>query len=592
MRRPQRSVGAKPKNFKKSLKQLVVYLKPFYIPIIIAISFAIITTIVSVINPSIVKNIINLLSDNLESGNIPVERILKLGIILLVVYILSALLDYAVGFIMTTVTNKISKNLRRDISRKINYLPLSYLDKTTHGDMLSRITNDVDLIAQTFNNSILNLVTSTLQLTGAVIMMFVSSYILAFCAIGSSFIGFVLVIIIMRTSQKHFIAQQRSLGELNGHIEEIYGGHIIVKAYNAENQAIDKFTKINKSLYNSAWKAQFISGTMMPIMNFVGNLGYVVVCVVGGVLTVNGTIDFGTIAQFMLYISLFSNPLNRLAQVATQLQSTLAASERVFEVLDAPELVSEKDKTLKIENCKGNVEFKHVKFGYDKDRVIIHDFSAKVKAGQKVAIVGPTGAGKTTLVNLLMRFYEVDDGEILIDGVSTKDITRENLHDLFSMVLQDTWIYNASVKDNVVYSKENVSDEEIKNACKAVGLHHFIKTLPKGYDTILDENTSISAGQKQLLTIARAMIQNSPMLILDEATSSVDTRLEMAIQKAMDKLTKNRTSFVIAHRLSTIKNADLILVMKDGDVIESGTHQELLNKGGFYSELYNSQFED
>lgn len=590
MHGPMRMGFGKPKNFKTAWKNIFKQTKQFTFPIIIAIVFALCCTVITIVGPSFLEDITNELRYNLL--NINISYITKISAILLTLYALSAILQYLSSFIMATVTRKLAKNMRRDISRKINVLPLSYIDSTSHGDLLSRMTNDVDTIAQSMDQSIITIITSTLLLTCSLIIMFIKSWILALCAVGASIIGFTLVSLIMKFSQKQFLKQQISLGEINGHIEEIYSGHAVVKANNAEKQCAVKFNKINNDLYQSAWKSQFLSGLMMPIMTFIGNLGFVIVCVVGGALVVNGTLELGAISAFLLYIRYFTQPLTSLAQVATQMQSAAAASERVFEFLDQKELESEPDKLTEIKDFKGNVEFDHVKFGYTKDKVIIKDFSAKIKAGQKVAIVGPTGAGKTTLVNLLMRFYETDSGSIKIDGVDTKDLTRDAVHNLFSMVLQDTWIYNASVKDNIKYSKTDVSDEDVKKAAKAVGLHHFIKTLPQGYDTILDDNTAISAGQKQLLTIARAMVQNSPMLILDEATSSVDTRLEILIQKAMDTLTENRTSFVIAHRLSTIKNADLILVMKDGDIVEQGNHQELLAKNGFYAELYNSQFEE
>lgn len=585
------AMAGKAKNFKKAWGQLIKYIRPFYKPIIIAMIFAVVSTVLTLIGPLFVEDITNELSNGVYNS-INLNKIIKYTAIVGCLILLGSVLNYIVGYIMATVTRLLSKNLRKDISRKINVVPLAYLDKTTHGDLLSRTTNDVDTISMSLDHSIITIITSSLSLIGSLVVMFIKSWIMALAAIGSSFVGLILVTIIVKKSQKHFIKQQYALGDMNGHIEEVYSGHNIVKAYNAEKEVTLAFNDINSTLYKSAWKSQFLSGSMMPIMGFVGNLGFVVVCVVGAALTLNGSIEIGTISAFMLYIKYFTNPLTQIAQVTTNIQSAAAASERVFTVLNEEELPNEAHKTKKLENCKGNVEFKNVKFGYSKNKTIIKDFSASVKAGQKVAIVGPTGAGKTTLVNLIMRFYEIDSGEILIDGVNIQDLTRDNIHNLFSMVLQDTWIYSGTIKDNVVYSKENVSDEQIKEACKAVGLHHFIKTLPQGYDTILDENTTISAGQKQLLTIARAMIQNCPMLILDEATSSVDTRLEILIQKAMDKLTKNRTSFVIAHRLSTIKNADLILVMKDGDVIESGNHESLLSQNGFYAELYNSQFEE
>jgi len=583
-------MGGKAKNFKKAWGNILKYSKAYLFPIILSIIFAIVCVTITLIGPGYIEDITNELRYNLFDINL--DFISKICIVLISLYVLSFVLHYLSNFIMATVTRKMAKNLRRDISRKINVLPLSFIDKKSHGDLLSRMTNDVDTVAQSLDQSIITVITSVIMLVASLVIMFVKSWILALSAVASSLLGFVLVAIIMKFSQKHFIAHQRSLGDINGHVEEIYAGHAVVKASNAEKEAATEFERINKSLYQSAWKSQFLAGLMMPIMNFIGNLGYVIVCVVGGALVIDGKIELGVISAFLLYIGYFTRPLTQLAQVATQLQSAAAAGERIFEFLDEKELEAEPGKLQSIENLKGDVEFDHVKFGYDKDKVIIKDFSAKVKAGQKVAIVGPTGAGKTTLVNLLMRFYEVDSGAIKIDQIDTKDISRDAIHNMFSMVLQDTWIYNATIKENIIYSKTGVSDEDVKLAAKAVGLHHFIKTLPNGYDTILDDNTSISAGQKQLLTIARAMIQNSPMLILDEATSSVDTRLELVIQKAMDKLTENRTSFVIAHRLSTIKNADLILVMREGDVVESGTHEELLSQNGFYSQLYNSQFEE
>ena len=458
--------------------------------------------------------------------------------------------------------------------------------------MLSRVTNDVDTIGQSLNNSIGSFVSSVTLFLGALIMMFVTNWLMALSAIAASLIGFVLMTVIMSRSHKYFFAQQKELGAIDGHIEEMYSGHLVVKAYNGEEAAEKTFDDINHRLYESAWKSQFFSGLMMPIMNFVGNFGYVVVCVLGAVLAANGSISFGVIVSFMVYIRLFTQPLSQLAQVFTSLQSTMAASERVFEFLDEKEMEDESGKTKKLENARGDVEFRHVKFGYLPEKTIIHDFSAKASAGEKIAIVGPTGAGKTTIVNLLMRFYEVNGGEILIDGVPIRELTRENVHDLFCMVLQDTWIFEGTLRENLVYSKEGVTDQELDRVCRAVGLEHYIKTLPEKYDTVLNEQASLSAGQRQLVTIARAMIENAPLLILDEATSSVDTKTELLVQKAMDTLTEGRTSFVIAHRLSTIKNADLILVLKDGDIIESGNHDELLAKNGFYAELYNSQFEN
>lgn len=597
-------IAQKPKNFKKSFGKLVVYNKKHIWGIVFAILCAVVATVLTIIGPGQLQKLTDLITESLPNFNqntnlwenlngvINLQAVLQIIIFLIVVYVLSAAFNYIQGFVMSTVTQKVSKRMRKDISSKINRLPLKYMDSTSYGDVLSRVTNDVDTIAQTLNNSITTLVSSVTLLIGTVIMMFITNWLMALTAIIASVIGFVLVMVIMMFSQKHFTAQQKELGKINGHIEEIYAGHDIVNVYNAKRETKKKFNEINGRLYTSAWKSQFLSGLMMPIMSFTGDLGYVAVCVVGAVLTMNGTISFGVIVAFMLYVRLFMQPLTQLAQAFNSLQSTAAASERVFEFLDEKEMADESTKTTTLTNITGNVTFDHVKFGYSPDKPIIRDFSAKIKAGQKVAIVGPTGAGKTTMVNLLMRFYEVDSGQILIDDVPIQSLTRENIHDLFSMVLQDTWLFEGTVRENIIYSKENVSDEMVIDACKACGIDHFIKSLPHGYDSVLDDNTSISAGQRQLMTIARAMVQNSPMLILDEATSSVDTRTEVLIQKAMDQLTKGRTSFVIAHRLSTIKNADLILVMNNGDIIEQGSHDELLAQKGFYADLYNSQFEN
>ena len=516
---------------------------------------------------------------------------MEIAVLLAALYGLGWLFSLIQGMVMATVTQKVSKSLRTEISQKINRLPLKYFDGTSTGNILSRVTNDVDTIGQTLNQSVGTLVTASAMFAGSLIMMFYTNWIMAVSAILAAFSGFGFMMLIITRSQKYFKRQQQELGTLNGHIEETYSGHNVVKAYNGEKAAKNEFHAMNQRLYHSAWKSQFMSGLMQPLMAFVGNLGYVVVCVVGAVLTLNGTISFSVIVAFMLYVRLFTQPLSQLAQAATSLQSAAAASERVFEFLGEEELADERGKSAHLAEVDGNVDFEHIRFGYNENKTIIHDFSASVKAGQKIAIVGPTGAGKTTMVNLLMRFYEAQDGEIRIDGVPIQELTRENVHNLFCMVLQDTWLFEGTIRENIVYSKEGVTEKQMVAACKAVGLHHFIKTLPKGYDTVLNDNASLSAGQRQLVTIARAMIENAPMLILDEATSSVDTRTEILIQNAMDKLMVGRTSFVIAHRLSTIKNADLILVMKDGDIVESGNHSELLKKGGFYAELYNSQFE-
>lgn len=585
--------GEKPKNFKKPMGKLIAYCKPYLPAIIFAIVLAVAGTIFTIIGPNKLSEITDLIMEGMP-GEIDITAIGKIGLLLAILYGLSFIFNYIQAFIMATITQRVSKRLRTDISNKIDRLPLKYFDSTTHGDVLSRVTNDVDMIGQSLNQSIGSLVSAGVMFFGSLIMMFYINVTMALSAIAATFVGFVFMTFIISKSRKYFIRQQQDLGRINGHIEEIYSGHSVMKVYNGEKVAKQEFNEINESLFNSASRAQFMSGMMMPLMIFIGNLGYVVVCVVGAALTVKGSITFGVIVSFMVYIRLFTQPLSQLAQAATSLQSTAAASERVFEFLQEEELKDESDKkaTLDAKDVNGNVEFKNVKFGYTKEKLIIKDFSAQIKAGQKVAIVGPTGAGKTTLVNLLMRFYEVDSGEIMIEDVPTKSITRKNVHDLFCMVLQDTWLFEGTIKENIIYNKEHVTDEEVVAACKAVGLHHFIRTLPKGYDTVLNDNTSLSVGQKQLITIARAMVKKAPLLILDEATSSVDTRTEALIQKAMDKLMVGRTSFVIAHRLSTIKNADLILVMKDGDIIESGNHEELIAEKGFYADLYNSQFED
>ena len=514
-------------------------------------------------------------------------------IILAIIYLISGLFSYIQGVIMAFISNGYAKRLRSNISNKINKLPLRYFDNHETGDILSRVTNDVDTIGMNMSNSISTLVSSVTLFLGSIVMMFVTNWIMAITAILSSIVGFMISFVLLGKSQKYFVQRQEQLGKLNGHIEEIYSGHIVVKTYNGEEEALKEFDNINEKLYTSNRMSQFLSGIMQPIMGFVGNFGYVAVCVVGAILVQNGKTSFGTIVAFMIYIRLFTNPLSQIAQAMTALQSTAAAAERVFEFQDEEELSNE-DKIkneLLVKNAKGNIEFKNVKFAYNEGKPIIKDFSAKVKSGQKIAIVGPTGAGKTTMVNLLMKFYDINSGDILIDNNSIKNLTRENIHDLFVMVLQDTWLFDGSVRDNIKFNKKDVSDEEIWKACKTVGIDHFIKTLPGGLDSPVGDNDAISSGQKQLITIARGMIEDGPFLILDEATSNVDTRTEELVQKAMDKLMQGKTSFIIAHRLSTIKNADLILVMKDGNIVEQGGHDELMKKGGFYSELYNSQFE-
>lgn len=525
--------------------------------------------------------------------SIDMEKVKNIAILLTVLYLVSALFSYIEGYTMTVVSNNFAKSLRTRISTKINKLPLKYFDNHETGDVLSRVTNDVDTIAMNMNQSLTTLVSSVTLFLGSIIMMFITNWIMAITAILASTIGFGFMSLILKKSQKYFTQRQIELGNINGYIEEIYSGHNVVKAYNGDKQAKKDFDVLNDKLFDCNRKSQFLSGLMQPIMGFVGNFGYVAVCVVGALLTMNDVISFGVIVAFMIYVRLFTNPLSQMAQAMTSLQSTAASSERVFEFLDEVEMTSQEHLTkyLDKEKVKGQIEFKNVKFGYDKNRIIINDFSVKANQGEKIAIVGPTGAGKTTMVNLLMKFYEINDGDILIDGVSTKELTRENIHDLFVMVLQDTWIFDGTIRENIKFNKPNVSDEEIWQACKTVGIDHFIKTLSGGLDYKLSDNDAISQGQKQLLTIARGMIENAPFLILDEATSNVDTRTEELVQKAMDKLTEGKTSFIIAHRLSTIRNADKILVMNNGDIIESGNHEELMAKNGFYAELYNSQFE-
>ena len=527
------------------------------------------------------------------SPKMNMDVILKIAILLAILYILSAIFNYAEGLSMIKVANRYAKRLRTNISLKINKLPLKFFDHNLSGDILSRVTNDVDTIAQSLNQSLSTLVAAITLFIGSIIMMFVTNFVMAITAIISSLIGFILMFIILNKSQKYFTARQTELGKLNGYIEEVYSGLNVIRTTNAEEETIKEFDKLNDKLYICNRKSQFLSGLMQPIMSFIGNFSYVAVCIVGSLLVSKGIISFGVIVAFILYIRLFTNPLSQIAQAMTSLQSTAAASERVFGLLEEEEMADESDITnyLDKNKVKGNIEFKNVKFGYDEDKIIINNFTADVKAGQKIAIVGPTGAGKTTMVNLLMKFYDINDGDIVIDGTSIKKLKRSNVHSLFTMVLQDTWLFNGTIKENIVYNQKNVSDKKVEEICKLVGVHHFIKTLPNGYDSVISDNDSVSSGQRQLLTIARGMISDNPFLILDEATSNVDTRTEELVQKAMDKLMENKTSFIIAHRLSTIKNADLILVMKDGNIIEQGNHNTLMKKNGFYANLYNSQFE-
>lgn len=580
-------------SFKKSMAKLVRYCKKEWPWILISMILGAVAVVFQIIGPNKISDITNLITQGVVYGNIDVKAVTEIAVFLVIIYSVGAVLSYIQNFITTTVTQRTVKSLRRDISKKINKLPLNYFDTHLYGDVLSRVTNDVDTIGQSLNESVNNLISNVILFVGVLIMMFVTEPLMALTVIVTTILGFGFSLIFMSKSQKYFNQNQKNLGEMNAHIEETYSGHNVVQLFNAKTNTEKEFSKINKKLYNSGWKSQFISGVMMPVMGFVGNFGYVAVCIVGAILAGFRGIEYlGVITAFMIYVRLFSNPLSQIAQCLTRLQSASAASNRVFEFLEAEELADESEKTLKLEDIKGNVDFENVVFGYNKNKTIIKGFSASVKAGQKVAIVGPTGAGKTTLVNLLMRFYEVDSGDIKIDGVSTKALTREQVHAFFGMVLQDTWLFEGSIKENLRYNNPNVSDEQIIDACKKVGVDHFIQTLSNGYDTKIDDSVNLSAGQKQLLTIARTMIANRPMIILDEATSSVDTRTEILLQEAMDKVMEGRTSFIIAHRLSTIKNADVIFVLKDGDIIEQGNHIELLAKQGFYSDLYNSQFEE
>lgn len=586
-----RRPAEKSKDFKGTWMKIIRYCKRYLAVIVVALICAVAGTILTILGPDKLSDLTKVITEGIATG-IDMDRVKSIGLTLVAFYVGSAILSFGQQFIMATVTQNVTKQLRSDISVKINRLPMAYYNKTSTGDVLSRVTNDVDMISQSMNQSIGNLVSAVALFFGSLIMMFKTNVIMTLTAVIATMIGFGLMSLITSHSQKYFSRQQANLGALNGHIEEIYSGHTVVKAYNGEKNAKKVFDELNNNLRDSAFKAQSLSGLMQPLMAFIGNFGYVAVCVMGAVLTMKGYIGFEVIVAFMMYIRLFTQPLAQIAQATQSLQSAAAAGERVFAFLGAEEMSDESDKTEKLGKAEGYVDFEHVKFGYeDTDKIIIHDFSAKAKPGQKIAIVGPTGAGKTTLVNLLMRFHEIQSGDIKIDGISTRDMKREEVRSQFCMVLQDTWLFEGTVRENLVYNTENVSEEKIEAACKAVGLDHFIRTLPHGYDTILNDQVSLSQGQKQQLTIARAMIADKPMLILDEATSSVDTRTELQIQKAMDALMQNRTSFVIAHRLSTIKNADLILVLKDGDIIESGNHEELLAKGGFYADLYNSQFD-
>ena len=589
---PGRRVAEKPKDFKDSISKLITHLKEYKTGIIISVILAILSSVLAIIGPNRISSITDVIATGMMKGRIDLDKVISIAIFLGTIYGLSAIFNFVQSFIMTTIANKFSFNLRLKISNKINKLPLKYFDNHSYGDVLSRVTNDVDSIGHTMNQSIATLVSATTLFLGCILMMFITNGYLAITAILATLVGFIFMTLILSRSQKYFTMQQTALGEIQGHIEEIYSGHNVVKVYNGTKDAIEKFDNYNDKLYESARKSQFLSGLMQPLMGFIGNFGYVCVCIVGAILVMNNHISFGVIVAFMIYVRLFSQPLNQIAQAMTNLQTCAAASERVFEFLDEEEMADESKftKKLDVSKVKGDISFEHVKFGYD-DKIIINDFNAHAKPGNKIAIVGPTGAGKTTMVNLLMKFYDIKDGDIKIDGVSIKKLTRENIHDLFIMVLQDTWLFEGTIKENIVYNKADIALEDVKKACKAVGLDHYIKTLPEGYNTKIGDFENLSAGEKQLLTIARGMIKDAPFLILDEATSSVDTRTEQLVQDAMDKLTKGRTSFIIAHRLSTIKNADLILVLKDGNIIETGNHKKLMAKGGFYKDLYNSQFQ-
>ena len=580
----------KPKNFKSSILSLFRYLKPWYAAIVISLLLSLASTVLTLIAPDKMADLTNSIAAGLFTG-IDMDGIKKAIIAILVIYIAGSLFSCAASYTMITVMQRLAWSMRNSISKKINRMPLKYFDKVSIGDVMSRITNDVDTLSSTLNSSITTLVQGVVQFVGVTVIMFATNALMSLAAIGSSLIGFIFMFAVIKRSKKYFRRQQKNLGDMNGHVEEMYSGHDIVRVYGATGQAKAEFKRINNNLYESAWKSQFFGGLMMPFMSFIGNFGYVAVCVVGAALTMSGDISFGTIVSFIAYVRLFTSPLSQISQAAGQLMSAGAAGERVFGFLEEEELSDDSNCTAYPEKVTGKVDFDHVRFGYDEDKAIINDFSTSVMPGQKIAIVGHTGAGKTTMVNLLMRFYELWSGEIRIDGVPISEMKRSDVHALFGMVLQDTWLFEGTYRENIVYGKKDVTDDQIRSACKAVGMDHFIMTLPEGYDTVLSDRSSLSAGQRQLLTIARAMVENAPMIILDEATSSVDTRTEALVQQAMYKLTEGRTSFVIAHRLSTIRDADLILVMDKGDVVESGTHEQLLKANGLYKELYYSQFE-
>ena len=569
--------------------QMKPYIKGFQLPFVIAVTGAIISSIITVFGPYKLREITNLITDGLV-GEMDLGAISNIGLFLAFLYIVGSLINYAQGYAISDMIQHFSKRLRTAIAEKINRLPLSYFDSHSQGDTLSRVTNDVDTVGQSLTQSLGTLISSVLLLIAVLFMMFYTNVVLSFVTIGSVLLGFVFSAVLMAKSQRYFQEQQSNLAAINGYVEEMYSGHNVITSYNGAEKTRLAFNVLNQNLYTSMWKSQFISGIMFPLMNFVGNFGYVMVVIVGATMAINGSISMGTIVAFMVYVRIFSQPLSQIAQGITTLQSASAAMGRVFEFLAEADMEDDSHKLQQLTSVKGHVQFKDVFFGYNPDKTIIHDFSAEAKAGQKIAIVGPTGAGKTTIVNLLMKFYDIERGQIMIDGVDIKDMQRSEVHDAFSMVLQDTWLFEGTIKENLIYNQKDITVQAVVEAAKAVGVHHFIMTLPDGYDTVLDDTVSLSVGQKQLLTIARALLKDAPLLILDEATSSVDTRTEELIQKAMDKLMEGRTSFVIAHRLSTIRNADLILVMRDGNIIEQGSHDQLMEQGGFYADLYNSQF--
>ena len=579
-------------NIRTALPRLTQYLKSSLGVMIVALVLAALSAVMTIIGPNKIGDMATLMSDGLMTGS-DLSTVAQIGIFMAVIYVLSALFGFAQHYIMTTVTLKMSYRMRGELSEKINKVPQKYFNTTSQGDILSRITNDVSTLQQALTNSLPTIVSAATQFVGCLIMMFVTEWRLALISLAVTLLGLVLVVVIMSKSQRYFAERQRSLGEINGYVEEMYSGHQVVRISRAVRKVTERFDRLNDEVYDANWRSQFLSGVMQPLMSVIGNIAYVAVCVVGSILAMNGSIQFGVIVSFILYVRLFTSPLTQIAQGMTNMQTASASAHRIFDFLQSEEMPDESGKPVALSQVRGQVTFDHVRFSYPDtpDKVIIKDFSARVQPGQKVAIVGPTGAGKTTMVNLLMRFFEVNSGSISIDGTPITDMSRQEVHSLFSMVLQDTWLFEATVRENLVYNMQGITDDQLEKVCRACGLDKFIHSLPKGFDTVLSDSTSISAGQKQLLTIARAMLQNAPMLILDEATSSVDTRTELLIQRAMDELTKDRTSFVIAHRLSTIKNADLILVMRDGDVVESGTHDQLMEKGGFYADLYNSQFE-